>query len=173
MKKSNRYMDKDFGSNQIDSRYMDISIMNKIERNHLPKLPVFLTVLMMLISNLAISQDLSSLYNNLAPSVVIIHAISDDSTPSNKEINQSLGSGVLIDSLGLIITASHIVHTANLIKVKMASGEEVLAEVVSSVPSADLALLKLKWLPKTYSVAKLGDSNNVKFGEQALVIGAP
>jgi len=147
--------------------------MNKIDKNQLSKLSVVLTGWMIVISSITIGQDLSSLYSKLAPSVVIIHTLSDDSTPDNEEINQSLGSGVLVDSLGFIITASHVVHSANLIRVKMANGEEIFAEVVSSVPSADLALLKLKRLPESYKVAKLGDSNNVMIGEQVLVIGAP
>ncbi len=95
-------------------------IMIKIDKNQLSKLSVILTLWMILVSSTTISQDLSSLYRNLAPSVVIIHTISDDSTPVNKQINQSLGSGVLVDSLGLIITASHVVHSANIITIKMA-----------------------------------------------------
>jgi len=74
--------------------------MNKIDNNQLSQLSAILTLWMILVSSTTISQDLSSLYSNLAPSVVIIHTISDDSTPGNKEINQNLGSGVLVDSLG-------------------------------------------------------------------------
>ena len=54
--------------------------MNKIDKNQLSKLSLVLTVWMIVISSITIGQDLSSLYSKLAPSVVIIHTLSDDST---------------------------------------------------------------------------------------------
>src|SRR5262249_963355 len=47
------------------------------------------------------------------------------------------------------------------------------AEVIASVITADVALLKLEWVPADAVIAKFGDSDNVEVGDQVIVIGAP
>jgi len=119
------------------------------------------------------SQDLSQLYKELSPSVVVIHTLSASPTPLEVDISKGLGTGVIIDKEGLILTASHVVHSADLIKVEMHDGKEYLAEVVSSVPSADIALIKLKTKPHIDKVPVLGNSDEVMIGEQIFIIGSP
>ncbi len=121
----------------------------------------------------AFSQDFSRLYAAALPSVVTIYVA--DYEVGKGEIRETgvMGSGVLIDSDGYIFTASHVVHTANAIVVKFNSGEEVAAQVVSSIPSADVALLKIATIPKGSKVAIIGKSEEVKIGEQVFIIGSP
>lgn len=121
----------------------------------------------------AFSQDFSRLYAAALPSVVTIYV--SDYEVGKGEIRETgaMGSGVLIDSAGYIFTASHVVHTANAIVVKFNSGEEVAAQVVSSIPSADVALLKIATIPKGSKVASIGKSEEVKIGEQVFIIGSP
>ena len=56
---------------------------------------------------------------------------------------EGLGSGVLISDDGLIWTASHVIHSAERIAVKFTDGDVYEAEVLSSSPSADVALIKI------------------------------
>jgi S1-C subfamily serine protease len=84
-----------------------------------------------------------------------------------------LGSGVLIDRDGIILTAAHVVQTAETIEVAFANGEVVPGKAYSSEPNADIAVVKLERPPSNPVVAKLGDSDKVKVGEEIFVVGAP
>ena len=125
---------------------------------------IFLTFLLSF--NYAWAQDFRDLYQKVLPSVVKINV--EEETPSPDPdytiIEESLGSGVLIDKEGLVLTASHVVQTAKSIKVTFSDGEEIPAKVISSVPAADVALIKLIWPPKNKWVAPLGDSDQVEIG---------
>lgn len=136
------------------------------------KIAIFL-FMSVTISTHTFSQDFSKLYENAVKSVVTIQV--DDYEIKNGGITKTggLGSGVLIDSLGHILTASHVVHNAIAIKVKFQSGEVVAAQIVSSIPSIDVALLKLEYLPKGVLPSKTGNSEITKIGEQIFIIGAP
>jgi len=113
------------------------------------------------------------MYKKLDPSVVTIYTV--ETVVSNGIVAQSeaLGSGVFFDKSGLILTAAHVVQSAEIIAVKTYDGQVIQAEVVSSFSSADVALIKLLSLPKNIPAAKLGDSDALLIGEQVLVIGAP
>lgn len=84
-----------------------------------------------------------------------------------------LGSGVLIDKLGLVLTASHVVQVAEDIQVEFTNGEVISAKVHGSVPAADLAVLKLERPPTVAVAARLGDSDRVEVGDQVFIVGAP
>jgi serine protease Do len=85
----------------------------------------------------------------------------------------SIGSGVLVSKNGEVITAAHLVQTADRIKVKLSSGEVVGARVAACSPFIDVALLQLDSVPKKVSAAKLGDSDKVQVGDQVFIVGAP
>ena len=120
------------------------------------------------------AQDLSALYNKVLPSVVKIYTKENIKHPSLGFVATSggLGSGVLIDSEGIILTASHVVQMANSIVVEFANGETIPANVISSVPAADVALLKLAWKVKS-PVVQLGDSDKMEVGNEIMMVGAP
>ncbi|MEL6714922.1 MAG: trypsin-like peptidase domain-containing protein, partial [Planctomycetota bacterium] len=84
-----------------------------------------------------------------------------------------LGSGVLIDPTGLVLTAAHVVQVAEAIDVSFPSGEVYSAQVVGSIPAVDLALLRLEEPPSSGVAAALGDSDAVEVGDQIFVVGAP
>ena len=84
-----------------------------------------------------------------------------------------LGSGVLIDRDGIILTAAHVVQTAETIEVEFADGEVVPGKVYSSEPNADIAVVKLERPPTGAVVAKLGDSDKVAVGDEIFIVGAP
>ena len=119
------------------------------------------------------AQDFSKLYDQVNPTVVTIKTTETVVQDGNIGESGGLGTGVIIDKEGLIITAAHVVESAERIVIKTHDGQVFFAEVVSSIASADIALLKMQNIPKNISVATLGDSDNVKIGEQIVVIGTP
>jgi serine protease Do len=120
------------------------------------------------------AQDIASLYKQVNTSVVTILTESRLLEESHQMIvDEGFGSGVLISEDGEILTAAHVVNDAEKVVVKFLNGEEIPAKVIRSAPVADIALLKLSWMPKVYEVAKIGDSDKASVGEQIIIIGAP
>lgn len=122
------------------------------------------------------SQSLSELYQQVSPSVVVIYT--EEKVPAGglkqeMATAEGLGSGVLVTDKGDILTASHVVHTAENIIVGFPDGEQVTAKVIGSVVGADLAHIKLDWMPENRTIAKIGDSDKALVGDEIIVIGAP
>lgn len=84
-----------------------------------------------------------------------------------------LGSGVLISADGKIMTAAHVVQTADEIKVRFQHGEVSTASVLASDPAADVALLQLARVPPGVAAARLGNSDETEVGDEVFVVGAP
>ncbi|MBI4597209.1 MAG: Do family serine endopeptidase [Candidatus Omnitrophica bacterium] len=82
-----------------------------------------------------------------------------------------LGSGVIIDERGLILTNEHVVANADKITVTLADGREFSGEVKGKDPRSDLAVIKID--AKNLPVAKLGDSSIVRTGQWAIALGNP
>ena len=120
-----------------------------------------------------IAQDYRDLFKKLDPSVVTIYAIQVVNGKGGAQPQRSVGSGVVVSKDGDIMTAAHVVHTADQILVKFVDGTVVPAKVASSVSGADVALIEVEKLPPVASVAVLGDSDKTEPGEPAIVIGAP
>jgi serine protease DegS len=86
-------------------------------------------------------------------------------------MERALGSGVVVDQQGHIITNNHVIDNADVIVVTLADGRTTRARVVGRDPDTDLALLsvELKGLP----VMPLGRSDQLQVGDQVLAIGDP
>jgi len=82
-----------------------------------------------------------------------------------------LGSGVIVDPSGLVLTNEHVIHNAEQITVTLGDGRQLQAEVLGSSPTYDLAVLKVE--DKNLPVAPLGDSEDLVVGEWAIAIGSP
>jgi S1-C subfamily serine protease len=79
----------------------------------------------------------------------------------------------LISEQGDVMTAAHLVQTAELVRVTFADGSFVNATIVATEPAADVALLKLDSVPQSAVVARMGDSDTIRIGEPIFIIGAP
>ncbi len=88
-----------------------------------------------------------------------------------QRIERTLGSGVIVDDSGHIVTNHHVIANAQSIRVQLADGRVAEAHIVGTDPDTDLAVLKigLKWLP----VAPLGRSDSLRAGDVVLAIGNP
>ena len=112
------------------------------------------------------SDDLQSDYQKVIkevlPSVVQIQASSD------------LGSGVVYDDQGHIVTNAHVVGDEKTFKVTTANSEDVLtAKLVYSYPEQDLAVVKLDKVPDGLKAATFADSSKVEVGQIVLAMGSP
>jgi len=88
-----------------------------------------------------------------------------------QRVQRALGSGVIIDEAGHIVTNNHVIANATTIKVQLADGRTAVARVVGRDPDTDLALLSIKLdrLP----VMSLGRSDQLQVGDEVLAIGNP
>ena len=91
---------------------------------------------------------------------------------TNQPIDTGLGSGVIYDKAGLILTNNHVVEGATAIDVELADGSRVDATLVGRDPSNDVAVVKID-PSKVPAVAELGDSSTVKPGQPVVAIGSP
>jgi serine protease Do len=81
------------------------------------------------------------------------------------------GSGIVIRENGFILTNSHVVENAELIRVKFRDGRRYSAEIQGIDLQSDIAVIKIE--AENLPVAKLGDSTRTRVGEFAIAIGAP
>lgn len=141
------------------------------------RLKQFLLIVSILLWCLNASADnYRKLFQKVDPAVVTLHTVERNPVaglPTGAATEPGLGSGFLIDKEGHVMTAAHVVQTADLVEVEFVDGTKVTAAIVSSDPIKDVALLKLDSVPDNATVAKLGDSDDVQVGDEVFVIGAP
>lgn len=90
---------------------------------------------------------------------------------SGRLVPEASGSGFVFSSDGLIFTNSHVVKGAEKLTISLLDGSEEEAFLVGEDPDTDLAVIKS--YAKGYSVARLGDSDNLKIGQLVVAIGNP
>lgn len=93
--------------------------------------------------------------------------------PQGEMKTHALGSGVLIDDDGLILTNNHVVEKADEIKIKLESGKEYDAKVVGRDPKTDLALIRVEGGHNLPKPAKLGNSDGIRVGDWVIAVGNP
>ncbi|MFJ8919628.1 S1C family serine protease [Streptomyces sp. NPDC102415] len=99
-----------------------------------------------------------------------------DVLPSVVQIGagDALGSGIVYDDKGHIVTNAHVVGSEKTFDVSVATGEKVLkASLVSSYPEQDLAVVKLDDIPEGLRAAKFGETEKVEVGQIVLAMGSP
>ncbi len=84
----------------------------------------------------------------------------------------SLGSGVIVDPSGLVITNNHVIENMNEVKVALADRREFEAEILLRDSRTDIAVLKLKGASNLQAV-EIGDSEALQVGDIVLAIGNP
>jgi serine protease Do len=119
------------------------------------------------------AQDLGDLFRKVTPSVVVIRARGRDVSNVGVTRFSEIGSGVMIEADGKVMTAAHVVNAMDQITVEAVGGESVSARVIASEPGADLSLLKVDRVPASMRPATMADSSTVRVGDQVMIIGAP
>jgi serine protease DegS len=102
-----------------------------------------------------------------------IEELFGDAQPRYRQrVEQSLGSGVIVDTDAHVITNHHVIASADLIRAQLADGRVADAKIVGRDPDTDLAVLQLD-LKKNVPVMPLGHSDRLRVGDVVLAIGNP
>ncbi len=89
------------------------------------------------------------------------------------QLQRSLGSGVIVDATGLVVTNNHVIEGADEVKVSLADKREFEATLVLKDPRTDLAILRIKDSHERFPVLDFADSDAVQVGDVVLAIGNP
>ena len=92
---------------------------------------------------------------------------------AGNQVQRSLGSGVIVDASGLIVTNNHVIEGADEVKVSLADKREFEASLVLKDPRTDLAILRIKDGHERFPVLELADSDALQVGDVVLAIGNP
>jgi S1-C subfamily serine protease len=119
--------------------------------------------------------SLSEVFKRVDEAVVVVHTSERVVTRESNRTPvsmQALGSGVLVEG-GKVLTAAHVVQTADAVAVEFPGDVRIRARIVASDPAADLALLQLERVPQGVTPVQLGDSDKAEVGDEVFVVGAP
>ncbi|HEX7471437.1 MAG TPA: trypsin-like peptidase domain-containing protein, partial [Candidatus Limnocylindrales bacterium] len=109
-------------------------------------------------------------YAAVQPSLVLIES---DSVDAKGKPQKGLGTGVVVDASGDILTALHVVTGATSIKLTFADGSTSGATVAVRQPEHDIAVLQPSEPPAVIVPATLGNPNSVQVGSEAYIVGNP
>jgi Do/DeqQ family serine protease len=90
-----------------------------------------------------------------------------------EQVQRSLGSGVIVDASGLVVTNNHVIEGADEVKVALADKREFEAEMVLKDARSDLAVLRLKNGREQFPAIELSNSDDLQVGDLVLAIGNP
>ena len=130
--------------------------------------------------NAAISSAMASATPRPAYSVAVFQIIQpslvwieSEASAVNGESQTSLGTGVIIDRTGNILTALHVVDKTDSIRLTYADGTQSRAIVAQAQPEKDIAVLQAETLPQVYLPATIGNASALQVGDEAYVVGNP
>ena len=93
--------------------------------------------------------------------------------PRGERAQKSLGSGVIVDDSGLIVTNNHVIDNMNEVRVSLADRREFEASIVLRDPRTDLAVIKIKNPGNGVVPMPFGDSETLEVGDFVMAIGNP
>jgi S1-C subfamily serine protease len=112
----------------------------------------------------------ANVYQIIRPSLVLIEV---EEKHENAASDFGLGSGVVVDNNGNILTSLHVVKGASKIMVTFANGTQSEATIVVSQPEIDIAVIQAYDTPLSLVPAVLGNPNSMRVGDEAYVVGNP
>ena len=111
------------------------------------------------------SATAESIYAQVSPGVVTITSATGR--------GQAIGSGIVLDTKGDILTNAHVIAGATQMQVTLSSGQTVAATLVGSNSSADLAVIRISVPASSLHPVTLGNSDGVQIGDTVYAIGSP
>jgi putative serine protease PepD len=111
------------------------------------------------------SASAESVYAQVSPGVVTITSVVGR--------GQAIGSGIVLDTKGDILTNAHVIAGAQQMQVTLSSGQTVAATLVGSNSSADLAVIRISVPASSLHPVTLGNSDGVQIGDTVYAIGSP
>lgn len=122
---------------------------------------------------LANAEDSSALYDKVRPSIVRITTGQQATDPFSGGGAGGLGSGIVLDKEGHILTNYHVVRGSDTVTITFSDGTVASADVVGKDPGNDTAVVKTNADPSVLKPAILGDSSQMKVGAFVAAIGNP
>jgi Do/DeqQ family serine protease len=95
------------------------------------------------------------------------------SGPQPEQMQRSLGSGVMVDPSGLVVTNNHVIEGADQVKISLSDKREFEAEIVLKDSRTDLAVLRLKDTKEKFPTLDFANSDELLVGDVVLAIGNP
>jgi S1-C subfamily serine protease len=138
---------------QITQRDIDAAVRHTLETQTLPS-------------------TAAKAYEVVRPSVVRVRGLETD-PDGDDEIENTVGTGVVIVDKGIILTNLHVVAGAKLVKVVFADGLESEAAVIALQPENDLAVLRAQTIPDDLPAATLRSTWDLALGDQVVAVGFP
>jgi S1-C subfamily serine protease len=114
--------------------------------------------------------DVHAVLKVVADAVVAINVDTESQTPFGAESGKAAGTGMVIESDGLVLTNNHVIADATSITVTLADGREVGADLVGSIPSNDVALVRVRNV-KGLKTVSFGSSSAARVGDPVVAIG--
>jgi Do/DeqQ family serine protease len=90
-----------------------------------------------------------------------------------EQVERALGSGVVVDPAGLVVTNYHVIEGASQVKVALADKREFEADIVLKDQRSDLAVLRVKGAKERFPTLQFADSDELQVGDVVLAIGDP
>jgi Do/DeqQ family serine protease len=90
-----------------------------------------------------------------------------------QQVERSLGSGVIVDPAGLVVTNYHVIEGASEVKVALSDKREFAADVVLKDQRSDLAVLRIKDAKERFPTLPFANSDDIQVGDVVLAIGDP
>ncbi|HET7655601.1 MAG TPA: trypsin-like peptidase domain-containing protein [Luteimonas sp.] len=131
---------------------IDAAVMRTLENNTLPS-------------------RMAKAYDVIRPSVVRVRGLGKDEM--GEEVEQSVGTGVVIVDSGIILTNLHVVAGAPKLMLEFADGLEAEATVIGLQPEQDLAVLQAKTIPDDLVAATMRSTQDLALGEDVMAVGFP
>lgn len=117
--------------------------------------------------------ELSAAFRHAAKAIEpsVVHIIIERSNRRGFLQQAGVGSGVVVDEAGYILTNNHVAESGEAVKVRLHDGREVDAKLVGAFAETDLAVLKIE--ADGLTAARFGDSEAIDVGEWVLAVGSP
>jgi S1-C subfamily serine protease len=112
-------------------------------------------------------------YDAIRPSVVRVRQLGDAPKEGDRDIEKSVGTGVVIVDKGIILTNLHVVAGGDRLGVIFADGTESEATVVGVQPENDLAVIQAKTVPDDLVPATLRGTSDLAPGDEVIAVGFP
>ncbi len=112
----------------------------------------------------------AQVYQAIRPSLVFIET---EGRNKKGELDQAIGSGIVVDDRGDILTSLHVVEGASEIHLIFADGSESSAQIIAKQPDHDIAVLRASQPPAQLVPAVLGNPKAMRVGDEAFVVGHP
>jgi S1-C subfamily serine protease len=138
----------------------------------LPLIPALVFTLPVAAAAQPCTEPLAQLFERVSPAVVSIQAMKINKIKPHRRFETIVGSGVIIDRDGQVLTNAHVVDGAASLTVTLDSGSKVPARILGLDTVLDVALVRVE-SSGPLPTARLGDSASAKVGDEVVAIGNP